>query len=151
TPWAPTWSPDGKFIAFGMSGSIWKVELATSIATELTYNKTYHSSPDWSPDGRWIIYTADDNARSVNLEILNVETGVSHALTTGPQIFQAPTFSPDGTRIAYASTEPNGYFNIYTRPIANGEWSGPPIAVTADNKYDRSRLYFGTWDFHIEP
>src|ERR1700738_3578426 len=26
TPWAPAWSPDGNWIAVGMSGSIWKVD-----------------------------------------------------------------------------------------------------------------------------
>ena len=49
TPWAPDWSPDGKWIACGMSGSIWKVDPKTGTAYELTYNEKYHSSPDWSP------------------------------------------------------------------------------------------------------
>ena len=62
TPWAPSWSPDGKSIAVAMSGSIWKVDPTTGVAHELTTGK-YHSSPDWSPDGKWIVYTADDAAR----------------------------------------------------------------------------------------
>src|SRR5687768_8643116 len=32
TPWAPSWSPDGKAIAVGMSGSIWKVDPASGVA-----------------------------------------------------------------------------------------------------------------------
>src|ERR1700704_2473389 len=54
TPWAPAWSPDGKWIAVAMQGSIWRVETATGAATELTYNRRYHSSPAFSPDGKWI-------------------------------------------------------------------------------------------------
>ena len=36
TPWWPTWSPDGKWIAVAMHGSIWKVDPQTGIAYELT-------------------------------------------------------------------------------------------------------------------
>src|SRR5512147_3098350 len=50
TPWAPCWSPDGKWIAVAMQGSIWKVDPRTGGAEELTYGTTYHSSPAWSPD-----------------------------------------------------------------------------------------------------
>src|SRR5215208_3122139 len=50
TPWWPDWSPDGKWIAVSMEGSIWKVDPASGAAFELTYSGRYHSSPDWSPD-----------------------------------------------------------------------------------------------------
>ena len=58
-----------------MEGSIWKVDPATGAAFELTYNSRYHSSPDWSPDGKWIIYTAEENLKAIQLEILSVEDG----------------------------------------------------------------------------
>src|SRR5213594_4951180 len=61
TPWWPSWSPDGKWIAVAMYGSIWKVDPQTGVAYELTYNRKYHSSPAWSPDGKWIVYTANDD------------------------------------------------------------------------------------------
>src|SRR5207249_11793773 len=35
TPWWPDWSPDGKWIAVSMAGSIWKVDPATGAAFEL--------------------------------------------------------------------------------------------------------------------
>src|SRR5262245_52241485 len=103
TPWAPSWSPDGKWIAVGMSGSIWKVDRATGVAYELTYDKKYHSSPAWSPDGRWIVYTADDGGRTIQLEILDVETGRTQPLTNDAFVYADPVFSPDGTHVAYAS------------------------------------------------
>ena len=151
TPWAPAWSPDGKWIAVSMFGSIWKVEVATGVAIELTHNAKYHSNPDWSPDGKWIIYTADDDARSIQLEILNVETGRTHALTHDGHVYMDPVFSPDGGRIAYSGTNPNGTFNLFTRTIQNGDWTGPPVALSSDNKFHNSRLYFGQWDIHIQP
>ncbi len=65
TPWAPSWSPDGRWIAVAMSGSIWRVDPKTGVAEELTCNEKYHSSPDWSPDGQWIVYTADDGGQTI--------------------------------------------------------------------------------------
>jgi dipeptidyl aminopeptidase/acylaminoacyl peptidase len=151
SPWAPSWSPDGKSLAVAMSGSIWRVDPETGEARELTYGSKYHSLPDWSPDGKWIVYTADDAGKSIQLEILNVATGESHPLTDDDFLYVDPAFSPAGDRLAYVSTRPNGYFNVYVRPIANGRFSGPEVAVTRDHSYPSSRLYFGEWDMHLTP
>ncbi len=151
SPWAPSWSPDGKAIAVAMTGSIWTVDPANGVATEITYDGKYHSSPDWSPDGKWIIYTADDGGTAIQLGIVNAATGETRALTNDSFIYTDPVFSPDGTRVAYVSTKPNGFFNVYVRPIRDGQWSGDEIAVTRDNKHRNSRLYFGTEDLHITP
>lgn len=152
TPWAPDWSPDGEWIAVAMHGSIWKVDPASGIAYELTYSEdSYHSSPDYSPDGRWLVFTADYNHQRIQLELLNVETGEVSKLTDDQAVYTDPVFSPDGSRIAYVSTNPNGYFNLYVREIENGQWAGDPIAISVDNDFGRSRLYFGRWDMHITP
>ena len=151
TPWAPEWSPDGKWIAVAMQGSIWRVDPATGAATELTYNRRYHSSPAFSPDGKWIVYTAEDGLKRIQLEILNLATGESRALTDDNQVYLDPVFSPDGGRLAYVSTLPTGAFNIYVREIRGGEWQSKPVALTADNRYPRDRLYVGVWDSHTQP
>jgi hypothetical protein len=151
TPWAPAWSPDGKSIAVAMSGSIWRVDPASGVAHELTYDAKYHSMPDWSPDGNWIIYTADDGGTAIQLAIVNVATGETSALTNDEFVYADPVFSPDGTRLAYVSTKPNGFFNVYVRAIKNGQWAGEEIAISRDSKYRNSRLYFGEEDLHITP
>ena len=150
-PWHPDWSPDGKSIAVSLLGSIWQVDPETGNARQLTYGPRYHSSPDWSPDGKWLIYTADDNNLRIGLEILNVATGKSQTLTDDKHLYLDPVFSPDGSRVAYVSTQPNGHFNIYIRPIRDGAWTGPPVAVTQDRRYKNDRLYFGAWDMHVQP
>jgi TolB protein len=151
TPWWPSWAPDGKSIAIAMQGSIWRVDPKSGQAIELTYSRKYHSSPDWSPDGKWIVYTADDDAKDVQLEILNVTTGESHVLTDDHAVYADPVFSKDGKMLAYVSTQPNGYFNIYVRPIRDGQWAGDAIQLTQDNSYRRNRQYFGEWDMHTQP
>lgn len=151
TPWAPAWSPDGEWLAVGMQGSIWKVDPATGDAYEMTYSEAYHSSPDWSPDGNWIIYTADYANERIQLEILDTRSGETHKLTDDAAVYTDPVFSPDGSKVAYVSTNPNGYFNLYVRPIADGAWAGDAIAISRDNDYGNNRLYFGNFDMAIEP
>lgn len=151
TPWAPAWYPDGKHIAVAMSGSIWRVDPASGAADEITYSEKYHSSPNISPDGKWLVYTADDGGKTVQLEMLNLQTGQVSKLTTDTSIYLDPVFSPDGTMLAYVSSQPNGYFNVFVQPVNNGVWAGPAIAVTRDNSYPSNRLYMGQWDLHIQP
>jgi Tol biopolymer transport system component len=151
TPWAPSWSSDGKWIAASMHGSIWKIDPATGDAVELTAGKTYDSSPDWSRDGKWIVYTADDEHSRIQLRMLNAVTGESHALTADDQIYTDPAFSPDGGRLAYVSTRPNGNFNIFVRPVHEGHWSGEESALTSDHRYPRTRLYVGAFDSNTQP
>lgn len=149
-PWWPSWSSDGKWLAFAMHGSIWKIALGGSTAYELTYDRNYHSSPDWSPDGKRIVYTSDDDGKSINLMLLNVETGDSTPLTRGERVNVDPVWSPDGRRIAYVSTRPNGYFNIFVMEVNNGK-PGKITQLTEDHRYGKDRLYFGDFDLHIEP
>src|SRR5262245_18747479 len=150
TPWWPSWSPDGKWIAFAMDGSLWKIGMGETVAKEMLYSKeAYLSSPEWSPDGRWLVYTADDG-RTINLKILNIETGQSEALTSGKHLNLDPAWSPDGSRLAYVSTEPNGYYNIYVMELKNGK-KGSVSAITSDHRFGRDRLYFGDYDLHISP
>ena len=152
TPWAPSWAPDGASIAVAMSGSIWRVDPDTGVADELTYSPdAYHSSPDWSPDGRWIVYTADYDGTRVQLELLEVETGETRALTDDAHVYSDPTFSPSGDRISYVSTRPNGYFNVSVRPVDEGRWAGDEMPLTTDNTFGSNRLYFGPWDMHLTP
>ena len=148
TPWRPAWSPDGKEIAFSMSGSIWKIKVGDTTAYELAANKTYDNAPAWSPDGRWIVYTAEDG-EGVNLMLLNVATGESTAITTGKRLTVDPTWSPDGKTLAYTRNEPDTY-HIYTRTFENGRF-GEARRITEPNSFGRSRLYFSVYDDHIQP
>jgi Tol biopolymer transport system component len=154
TPWRPAWSPDGKEIAFAMSGSLWKIKPGDTTAYELTSGATYDSSPAWSHDGRFIVYTGEDS-KGVNLMLLNVATLESTALTQGGDIYADPVFAPDGKSIAFvrgmqgASRSANGFL-VYTMPFDNGK-TGQPTQITAENSFGRTRLYFSVHDDHISP
>ncbi|MGH9203763.1 MAG: TolB family protein, partial [Vicinamibacterales bacterium] len=151
TPWAPAWAPDGRSVAVAMSGSIWRIDVASGAAEELTADGKYHSLPAWSPDARFIVYVTDDGGTNIQLCALEVASGKTWPLTEDKFVYLDPVFSPDGTRLAYVSTNPNGYFNVYVRPIKDGRWDGDEVAVTKDHTYGKERLYFGEWDVHITP
>ncbi len=151
TPWAPAWSPDGKWIAVSMHGSIWKIDPATGEAWELTHDRRLHSAPAWSPDGKWIVFTADDEWRSIQLAAVNPATGEVRALTSDDQVYADPAFSPDGSRLAYVTTKGTGNLHVAVRAFRDGDWSGQPVALTRDSDFGRGRQYFSQWDLHIEP
>src|SRR5260221_14283713 len=50
----PTWSPDGKRIAFTLFGSIWAVDAQGGEAAQISSSAGYHAHPAWSPKGDWI-------------------------------------------------------------------------------------------------
>ncbi|MFN7920505.1 MAG: CehA/McbA family metallohydrolase [Bryobacteraceae bacterium] len=145
----PTWSPDGKEIAFAMKGSIWKIRLGETVAHELTRDKGYASMPAWSPDGRWIVYTSDLD-ETIHLKLLDLRDGSVRDLTSGNSINVEPEWSPDGSRIAYVSTWPNGNYNIYTMPLSAGV-AGTPTMLTRDFELVPPTVYYGKWALHIHP
>src|SRR2546426_632165 len=77
--------------------------------------------------------------------------GTTARLTNDTHLYADPVFSPDGTHLAYVSSRPNGYFNVYIRPIRDGRFAGEEIAVTRDHGFGRDRPYMGAWDMHLEP
>jgi TolB protein len=144
TPWAPAWSPDGKSIAVAMSGSIWKVDPASGVAHEVTYDGKYHSMPAWSPDGNWIVYTADDGGKTLQLAIVNVATGESKALTNDAFIYTDPVFSPDST-VSLRLDEANSFFSVMGQ-IKSGRWAGDGHVSTDTNP--QLAAHFGVEDLH---
>ena len=74
-PSEPTWSPDGKWIAFSMQGDIWKVPAEGGEAIALTQGPWYHFEPEWSPDGRSIAMTIDTGG-NLDIGVVGADGGV---------------------------------------------------------------------------
>ncbi len=145
----PAWSPDGKELAFAMKGSIWRLRLGETTARELVAEKGYASQPAWSPDGKWLVYTSDLD-ETIHLKLLNLEDGSVRPLTFGDSINVEPEWSPDGQRLAFVSTYPNGNYNLYILPLANGV-PGTAQPITRDFRLVPPSVYYGEWALHIHP
>ncbi len=103
----PTWSPDGKSIAFisNMSGrnNIWVVPSDGGWPVQLTVSDQRQSAPTWSPDGKWIAYQSDyDGDELWDIFLVSPKTGKVVNLTSTREIAETdPTWSPDGRHLAY--------------------------------------------------
>jgi dipeptidyl aminopeptidase/acylaminoacyl peptidase len=103
----PTWSPDGKQIAFisNMSGrnNLWLVSSDGGFPVQLTVSDQRQTSPTWSPDGKWIAYQSDyDGDELWDIFLVSPKTGKGVNLTQTREIAEMdPTWSPDGRYLAY--------------------------------------------------
>src|SRR5467141_4217644 len=103
----PTWSPDGKSVAFisNMSGrnNLWTVPADGGWPVQLSISDQRQSSPAWSPDGKWIAYQSDyDGDEQWDIFLVSPKTGQVVNLTNTREIAEEdPTWSPDGRYLAY--------------------------------------------------
>jgi len=103
----PTWSPDGKSIAFisNMSGrnNLWLVPAEGGWPVQLTVSDQRQASPAWSPDGKWIAFQSDyDGDEQWDIFLVSPKTGKVVNLTQTREIAELnPTWSPDGRYLAY--------------------------------------------------
>src|SRR2546425_1147594 len=89
----PSWSPDGRQIAFEQfPGFIWVMNADGSAATRLTDGSTLERDPSWSPDGRQIAFTGVDGDREIY--VMNADGSAPRKLTNNPFRDAAPAWSP---------------------------------------------------------
>jgi TolB protein len=108
----PAWSPDGKKIAFmsdraGPEFDIYEMNADGSGVERLTAGQT-NWFPQFSPDGtRLALHVGRD------INIFDLKTHATTALTEDPANGMYPTWSPDGRKIAFMSWR-NGKTELFT-------------------------------------
>jgi TolB protein len=148
-PSAAAWSPDSKTLVYSMAGSLWRQELGSETATQLTSGPGYDYQPDWSHDGRWIVFARYDHD-AVELWSLEVQTGQVRQITSGGAVNVEPRFSPDGTRLAFVSTSYKGHFHVFVARFADGSLSDVQ-QLTAERVSPLPRYYYSKFDHEISP
>ncbi|MCP9487546.1 MAG: hypothetical protein MSC30_17000 [Gaiellaceae bacterium MAG52_C11] len=119
----PSWSPDGRRIAFTSTSSnsiqgLFVANADGSAIRQLTRHRTSRDAPfldahpRWSPDGRRLLFHRYRNNRTT-LYLVNADGSAVRRIGSGFE----PAWSPDGSRIAFADRI--GQFGKYDLYVAN--------------------------------
>src|SRR6266446_6744750 len=129
----PTWSPDGKMIAFsaqvGGLTDLFTYDLASGELQRLTDDPYADLEPAWSPDGSLIAFVTDRFTTSLDdlsygdyqLAVMAPHAGapirrlahLEHSKHINPQ------WSPDGTSLYFVG-DPGGISNVFRLSMADG-------------------------------
>lgn len=111
----PDWSPYGSKVVFYQFDStqwnrhIWTIDVATRVATQLTFGSVVHGFPQYSPDGSRIIFSWWGFRGDYNdFAIVNADGSGLQSIPYNPPDYPVsgidyihPEFSPDGAKIAF--------------------------------------------------
>ncbi|MDH4258339.1 MAG: Tol-Pal system beta propeller repeat protein TolB, partial [Candidatus Aminicenantes bacterium] len=107
TNYAPSFSPDGKKLAFcsTIEEGNSEIYVANSDGTDIrriTFNNAIDTSPAWSPNSREIAFTSDRGG-TPQIYIMDAEGSNVRRVSFGGSYHDAPAWSPTGDRIIYVS------------------------------------------------
>jgi TolB protein len=109
----PSFSPDGKYVAFVVGADTSSPQIGTANAdgsnfqsvTKISGAKHLHA-PNWSPDGKRIVYSSDETGVDQVYTMAADGTGITQ-LTNAKYPSLYPSYAPDGKSIVYSS-DPSG-------------------------------------------
>jgi Tol biopolymer transport system component len=116
TSMAVSVSPDGRWLAVDLQGSLWIVPSTGGRAKRITDYYNDARQPQWSPDGKRLVYFA---YRDGGYHLWTIEPDGRDAveLTSGSYDDREPIWSPDGRTIAFSSDR-GGSYAIWTLDVA---------------------------------
>lgn len=133
--WHPTWSPDGRAIAFaGLSGGmsdLYAIDLDRAAIRRLTSDTFADVQPAWSPDGRTLAFVTDRFSSS--LETLSFGALQPALLRLADQVIEPLPSFPSGTHLnpqwdgdgahVFLIAAPDGAPNVYRLNLGRREFA----------------------------
>jgi eukaryotic-like serine/threonine-protein kinase len=134
---SPSWSPDGKRIAFEVSDFIFVTSWSVAVDGASPKKITNGGDPTYSSDGKFIYFTTGHSGGGWLSRIEVSATGdpvgeLQNVMDPGPgTILRSPVISADGKRILYSADRTAS--NLWTVSLLpSGDASGPPAVFSRD-------------------
>jgi tetratricopeptide (TPR) repeat protein len=112
----PTWSPDGKRIAFviyNIEENSWRIYIASADGRGETVQLVSGWAPSWGPKGNLAYTGCDEGGGNCGIRFTTDSNLGSPILITADPRDIGLAWSPDGTKIAYMSDH-DGNWEVYT-------------------------------------
>ena len=92
-PSAAAWSPDSRSLVYSMAGSLWRQEVGSTKAEQLTAGSRLRLPAGLVADGRWVVFARYEHD-AVELWSLDMRDGRTRKMTSGGAVNVEPRFSP---------------------------------------------------------
>lgn len=112
TSFAAAVSPDRRWIAFDLIGSLWVMPFSGGEARRITPPLLEARQPSWSPDSESIAFQGYDGG-TWHIYVVARDAGDARAITSGEFDDREPAWSHRGSRIAFSSDRVGGTTTIW--------------------------------------